>query len=235
MFSIHPELNQKGIKIHLFYFILEEFDNDLRAYDYLKSVIMPETEKIKKKYTIENIKDDLIVKEYRKFYWDFLKIDPTKIRPSGEALIRRILQGKELPKINYFVDGYNWASAVSRIPIAAHDLDKFQLPIELRFAKEGEKFQAIGNKEIILNGNELITVSSDGTILSQFPYRDCEKTKVTEKTRKIFVACYGVESVPKTEIKKSIDFIIEFLTKGIQNKDRTFHYSEPKYLSNFQV
>lgn len=232
MFMIQPELIQKGIKIHLYYFVIENFNNDPSEYDYNNLVIKPETEKIKHKYTIENLKDDLIVQEFRKFYWEFLKIDPTKIRPSGEALIRRILQGKDLPKINYFVDGYNWASAVSRIPIAAHDLDKFQGPIELRFAREGEMFQAIGNKEIKLNGNELITVSQDGTILSQFPYRDCEKTKVIEKTKRIFVASYGVENIPKKAIEDSVNYILDFLSKGIKNKP-IFQHSEPKYLSNF--
>ena len=57
----------------------------------------------KAKYTIETLKDHPIVRAYRDFYWK-LDIDPTKTRPSGEALLRRVLHGDELPRISTVVD-----------------------------------------------------------------------------------------------------------------------------------
>ena len=108
--QIDDKLAENGVNVHLWYVILKNFDNTIKDYDYSDSVILPETKRINNQYTIENIKEDLIIAAYRSFYWKHLKIDPTKIRPSGEALVRRILQGKKLPKISYFVDAYNWGS-----------------------------------------------------------------------------------------------------------------------------
>jgi DNA/RNA-binding domain of Phe-tRNA-synthetase-like protein len=233
IFKISDDLIKKDIKIHLFYTIFENFNNNPVSYDFSDSIINPETKEITNKYTIDNIKDDPIIAAYREFYWKYMSIDPTKIRPSGEALIRRILQGKELPKINYFVDAYNWASAVSLIPVGAYDLDKFKGIIELRGAKAGEKFYAIGDKEVVLKGNELITISNNGTILSQFPYRDAEITKVTENTHRILVLSLGIEHVSKEALMNGINLTIMFLKKCKIPIETDFRVSEPIYVTNF--
>ncbi|MEM2412537.1 MAG: hypothetical protein QW447_02425, partial [Candidatus Bathyarchaeia archaeon] len=47
---------------------------------------------VKAKYDIEKLKENPVVRAYRDFYWK-LGIDPTKTRPSGEALLRRVLHG----------------------------------------------------------------------------------------------------------------------------------------------
>ncbi|MHA1819574.1 MAG: B3/B4 domain-containing protein [Promethearchaeota archaeon] len=239
LFKINEVLIKDGFKIHMIYSLIKDFNNDFDGADYSfeEGVIVPESNKIKEKYTIENIKEDPIIATFRKFYWSKLKIDPTKIRPSGEALVRRVLQGKKLPKINYFVDAYNWASAVSLIPIGAYDADKINGVVELRKAKEGEEFLAIGGKVRKMKGNELITIDESGQILSQFPYRDAELTKVTRATKNIFITCLGVEGVPKDALYNAYNLIIKFLKKGklkgIENKKMEIKTIDPVYISNF--
>ena len=76
--QIDPKLAENGVKIHLYYIVLNDFDNTITDYDYTNSVINPETKRINEEYTIENIKEDPIIAAYRKFYWTHLKIDPTK-------------------------------------------------------------------------------------------------------------------------------------------------------------
>jgi len=56
-------------------------------------------EQVKNKYNIETLKENATVRAYRDFYWK-LDIDPTKTRPAGEALLRRVLNGNELPTIS---------------------------------------------------------------------------------------------------------------------------------------
>src|SRR5512137_502425 len=71
-----------------------EKDNDqLRA---LKRTVYAE---VKADHMVEVLRDDPTVRAYRDFYWR-LGIDPTKTRPSGEALMRRVLNGNELPNIS---------------------------------------------------------------------------------------------------------------------------------------
>ena len=64
---------------------------------------------VKRKYSLESLKDVVIFRTYRNFFWE-IGIDPTKIRPAAEALVRRILAGKPIPTINNVVDSYNLAS-----------------------------------------------------------------------------------------------------------------------------
>ncbi|MBN2157109.1 MAG: hypothetical protein JW776_13780 [Candidatus Lokiarchaeota archaeon] len=231
--SIDDKLAENGVKVHLYYIVLNNIDNTVENYDFNRSIIIPETQRITGHYTIENIKEDPIIAAYRRFYWSYLGIDPTKIRPSGEALVRRVLQGKNLPKISYFVDAYNWGSCSSLIPIGSYDLDTFSTPITIRYAKTGEEFEAIGGKKRIMKGNEILTVGASNEILSQFPYRDANATKITKSTINIIILSMGVEGVPKSAIKKAITLILSFLKKGLSGKHPEFTENEINYVSNF--
>jgi len=98
-------------------------------------------EEVRAKYNIETLKDNPTVRAYRDFYWR-LNIDPTKTRPSGEALLRRVLHGDELPQISTVVDAYNLASMKTIIPISGFDKDrlnpqfKFILQETVKFSQE---------------------------------------------------------------------------------------------------
>lgn len=91
------------------------------------------TEEVKSKYKLELLKDNPTVRAYRDLFWS-LDIDPTKTRPSGEALLRRVLHGKEIPRISAVVDSYNLASLKTIIPLSGFDLDTLHLPLCVRFS-----------------------------------------------------------------------------------------------------
>ena len=93
---------------------------------------------VRNDYNLDSVKDHPTFRAYRDFFWS-IKIDPTKIRPAAEALIRRILAGKPLPSINTLVDAYNLASIKSRIALATFDADKLEGDLLMRFAEEGEQ------------------------------------------------------------------------------------------------
>ena len=75
--------------------------------------------------SLTEVKDKPIFRAYRDFFWR-VGIDPTKVRPAGEALTRRILGGGNLPRVNTAVDAYNLASVETSIAIAAFDLDAIE-------------------------------------------------------------------------------------------------------------
>jgi len=80
---------------------------------------------IKKQYNLDSLKDVASFRAYRDFFWK-IRVDPTKNRPAAEALIRRILRGENLPRINTLVDAYNLASIKTEIALAAFDADKLR-------------------------------------------------------------------------------------------------------------
>jgi DNA/RNA-binding domain of Phe-tRNA-synthetase-like protein len=82
-------------------------------------------QEVKHKYTLESLKDIAVFRAYRDFFWR-VGIDPTKIRPAAEALIRRILVGKPIPMINNVVDSYNLASIKTEVALAAFNRDELR-------------------------------------------------------------------------------------------------------------
>lgn len=74
--------------------------------------------------------------------------DPSRYRPSSEALIRRMLQGKALYRIDTLVDLINLASIKSGYSIGGFDADKFVGDtLTLGIGKEGEPYD--GNREAV--------------------------------------------------------------------------------------
>jgi len=175
----------------------------------LKSEIAEETNS---NYSLESIKDNPIFRAYRDFFWK-IKVDPTKIRPASEALIRRVVGGKPLPQINTFVDAYNLASIKSEIALAAFDIDKLVGNLLMRFASDGEKFLGIGMKEpMSLTGTEVV-ISDDEKIVAIYPYRDADVSKVTEDTKNVLILVCGVPGISEDRLKSAMSVAIDFVAR----------------------
>lgn len=163
-------------------------------------------------YDLKKLKGYPTFRAYRDFFWE-IDIDPTKTRPASEALLRRVLQGKELPTINTLVDAYNLASLKSEIPLAAFDRKALTGNLGMRFAREGESFQGIGMDEPLeLNGGEIV-VSDSEKLIAVYPYRDSNDTKITTNTEDVLLMVCGVPGVadklPEAE-KITIDYVTRF-------------------------
>jgi DNA/RNA-binding domain of Phe-tRNA-synthetase-like protein len=167
---------------------------------------------VRNDYSLNSVKDQPTFRAYRDFFWS-IKIDPTKIRPAAEALIRRILAGKTLPCINTLVDSYNLASIKSRIALATFDADKLEGDLLMRFAEESEQFIGIGmDKPLILKGGEIV-VSDQEKLVAVYPYRDADNTKVTEKTENITVVVCGVPGIHKQDVENAFQVALEYITR----------------------
>ena len=167
---------------------------------------------VRNDYNLDSVKDHPTFRAYRDFFWS-IKIDPTKIRPAAEALIRRILAGKNLPSINTLVDAYNLASIKSRIALATFDADKLEGDLLMRFAEEDEQFYGIGMKKpLILKGGEIV-VSDDKNLIAVYPYRDADNTKVTEETENIMMLVCGVPGIPKENLENASRVALEYITR----------------------
>jgi DNA/RNA-binding domain of Phe-tRNA-synthetase-like protein len=169
---------------------------------------------IKEKYSLEELKEDKIFRAYRDFFWK-IKIDPTKIRPAAEALMRRILSEGKIPKINSLVDSYNLASIKTKISLAIFDLDKLteEEELEMRFANKNEKFLGIGmKKEIELKGNEIV-ISDMEKLIAIYPYRDSERTKISLETKNILMLVCGVPKIEEEELVNAGELTVEYIKK----------------------
>jgi len=151
-------------------------------------------EELRSERTIEQLRELPLIKRYREFYWR-CGIDPTKTRPAAEALVRRALRKKALPRINTLVDAYNLASAKTMVCLAAFDLSTISGELELRLAERGERFLGIGMKEpVTLLGMEPV-LADEEKLIAIYPYRDSEATKITLDTRDALLLACGVPGI----------------------------------------
>jgi len=172
-------------------------------------------EEVRAKYNIEILKDNPTVRAYRDFYWN-LDIDPTKTRPSGEALLRRVLHERELPRISTVVDAYNLASMKTIIPISGFDKDRLNPPFQIRFAKSGEAFTGIGMNKSMTLTDKMLVLADEKQILCIYPYRDSDHTKITRQTRNVLVVGYVAPGITKEQLKEAVETTISYI-KQVSN------------------
>ncbi|MFQ5800376.1 MAG: B3/4 domain-containing protein [Candidatus Hydrothermarchaeales archaeon] len=174
-----------------------------------KEVVIGE---IKNDYDIETLKDAPIVRMYRDFFWR-AGIDPTKVRPASEALIRRVLKGRPLPRINTLVDSYNLASMKTTMALAAFDANTLSGELTMGFARPGEEFLGIGmERPIALTGKEPVVTDEEKTI-AVYPYRDSDDTKATLDTKNTLVLVCGVPGIPDAVMKKTKNVASKYITR----------------------
>jgi DNA/RNA-binding domain of Phe-tRNA-synthetase-like protein len=112
-------------------------------------------------------------------------IDPTKTRPSSEALLRRVRRGEPLPRVNAAVDVCNWCSVETQVPYGLYDLDRVEGDVVLRLGTAGEEYAGIRKEVVHLAGRLAL---ADGVGPFGNPTSDSARTMVTTaSTRVVFV------------------------------------------------
>lgn len=171
---------------------------------------------IKNNYKLSTLTNHPIVQAFRRFFWA-QKIDPTKERVSSEALVRRILSGKELPNIHPVVNVYNMFSAKYLIPISGFDKESILGDIIVRFAEHNEEFVEIGGKKELLLGREVV-LSDKTKILSIYAHKDSEHSKIKKHTETYVFVLYGVPGIEPDYVEKLYHEFTEFLEKNMDAK-----------------
>ena len=113
--------------------------------------------------------------------------DPTKRRPSSEALLRRALQHKPLPQINTLVDCINLFSLRELVPVGLYDRVRIHGSIECRLGFPSEPYAAIGREEFGIAGR-LVLADELGAFGS--PTSDSTRTMVTLETTAALVIVF---------------------------------------------
>jgi DNA/RNA-binding domain of Phe-tRNA-synthetase-like protein len=114
-------------------------------------------------------------------------IDPTKTRPSSEALLRRVKKGGELPRVNTLVDVINWCSLDTALPYGLYDADRIRGRVALRLGADGEEYAGI-RKDVVHVGGRLTLADDQGPFGN--PTSDSARTMVTTSTIRALVVIF---------------------------------------------
>ncbi|MGW1534654.1 B3/B4 domain-containing protein [Streptomyces aureus] len=108
--------------------------------------------------------------------------NPRRIRPSVDALGRRLAKKGTLPRINPAVDSYNAVSVRHGLPAGAFDLDHVTGDVEIRHADGGEQFTPLGEPGTVENpkAGEIIYIDTTDVLTRHWNHRDAHRTRVTD-------------------------------------------------------
>ena len=177
--------------------------------------------KYKDEYTTETIKQIPGIEATRRVYRACGK-DPSRYRPAAEALIRRMLQGKELYKIDTLVDVLNLASIAYGYSIGGFDADKFVGDtLTLGIGREGEPYEGIGRGMLNIAGLPVYrdTIGGVGT-----PTSDNERTKITIGTTRVLVLVNGYDG-NEEQVRANAEYLVRLFEQYAQGTNcRYFIY-----------
>jgi DNA/RNA-binding domain of Phe-tRNA-synthetase-like protein len=115
----------------------------------------------------------------RKLYRRF-GTDPTRMRPSSEALMRRMKKGEPLPRINSLVDVANAMSVQLQVPVGLYDLGKVKgEELVIRLGRDGEAYEGIGKQNVSVAGR-ICVADAEGPCGN--PSADSARTMITTDT-----------------------------------------------------
>ena len=114
--------------------------------------------------------------------------DPSRYRPSAEALLRRIKQGKGLYRVNNVIDVNNLISIRTGFSIGTYTGKRLAPPVTLRPAGDGETYQGIGKGPVNLTG---LPVLADANGPFGSPTSDSERTAVGDASDRIVMVIFG--------------------------------------------
>ena len=169
----------------------------------------------REKYTVDSIKEMPSIQATRTAYKRCGK-DPSRYRPSGEALCRRLLRGLELYRVDTIVDLINLVSIASGYSIGGFDADKFEGDtLTLGIGRAGEPYEGIGRGELNIEGMPVYrdAVGGVGT-----PTSDNERTKLSLETTHLLAIVNGYDG-DAVHLQETIDYMKALLKKYADGRE----------------
>lgn len=139
-----------------------------------------------------------------------LGIDPTKTRPSNEALLRRVLKGEPLYRVNTLVDALNLCSLRYQLPFGLYDLARVRPPVLLRKGRAGESYEGIRKGPVNVQDRPTL-VDEEGAFGN--PTSDSARTMITTTCRRALVIAYAPARFAPARVKSVLDETSATLTR----------------------
>ena len=121
-------------------------------------------------------------------------IKQTRYRSSVERLVKNVLAGRPLARVNAFVDLYNAVSLAHVLPLGADDLDKVTPPLAFRYAREGDSFVDMaeeGEEPEAPKAGEVVYADAAHVLCRRWNWRQDARTLMTTGTRRAVVTVQG--------------------------------------------
>jgi DNA/RNA-binding domain of Phe-tRNA-synthetase-like protein len=149
------------------------------------------------------------VKEWRN---TFKKVgtDPSRYRPSQEALLRKIKKDGAPHYVHSAVDLINFFSVQHGIPMGIYDTARLNVPIQITIGTDKDSYEGLNGRTMHMSG-KIVSVDNTGAFGS--PIVDSRRSCVTEQTTDALQIIYLRPSMDIEEAKLMISKIAEMFTQ----------------------
>ncbi|MEU5076795.1 phenylalanine--tRNA ligase beta subunit-related protein [Streptomyces asoensis] len=156
--------------------------------------------------------------------------NPRRIRPSVDALGRRMAKKGTLPRINPAVDSYNAVSVLHGLPSGAFDLDHVTDGVKIRYADGSETFTPLGEPDTVENPKpgEIIYTDSTDVLTRHWNHRDAHRTRVTEASTHVAFVLETVAATLDGHLLKTAANELQALLQP-HCEQSTVHYLSPAH------
>ncbi|MDO4466582.1 MAG: phenylalanine--tRNA ligase beta subunit-related protein [Bacillota bacterium] len=170
-------------------------------------------EELYQKYKDLNVKEDRILEGYNLLH-DHTGVKRRKNVPASENLIKLLIKRADVAFINTAVDIYNLISIESKLALGAHDIDKTDGNVTLRFTNGDENFIPLGKEGAQpINEHEYSYIDDANDVLCRLEIRQVLKTLVTEDSKNVWYIVQGNEFTSQEYLIETAKRIIDLTTK----------------------
>ena len=143
-------------------------------------------------------------------------IDPTRTRPSSEALLRRVRRGELLPRINTVVDVCNWCSLEVQLPYGLYDAGTLEPPLTLRRGGPGDDYAGIRKEAVHLAGRPALF---DGRGPFGNPTSDSARTMTSVRTTSVLAVVFAPWRVSRDRMEQVLDMTAARLAEYAEGRE----------------
>ena len=226
-FKIKPEVFQKFPNLVVGLPIILGFDNQKSGSEILKYLRQQEKDSQARMKPDELFKDKRVA-SYLELFKQF-GADPAKIVPTHVALVKRVLEGGQIPDINPLVNLYNAVSIKYLTPFGGEDLDTLYGDFVLKFSPGGEQWIGIGakkNKPTIKG--DLVWGDNLDISTKSLNWRQCERTKLTAESKDGYFIMDGFADINRANIDQAAQEFMELAVKWCGGKAE-IHWLDKKH------
>src|SRR5579864_5964582 len=176
--------------------------DDLRVVpvDLALAILMDEVcDRKRREFNLESLAEAREIRSVRAMFheWD---IDPSKYRPSSEALLRRVVQGKGLYHVSNVVDLTNLGSVEAGWLYGVYNRSQIYPPVTLRLGGSGERYEGIGRRVWHLTDRPAL---ADATGPFGSPISDSTRTQISEGVTEVLTVIYAPASSSHVAIEQA--------------------------------
>ncbi|MFC7372966.1 B3/4 domain-containing protein [Fictibacillus iocasae] len=149
------------------------------------------------------------IKEYRDVFKS-LGTDPSRYRPASEALLRRVLTGKDLSPVNSAVDVNNFFSLRHALPLGIYDAKMIDGDVEIRLGNAQDEYEGLNGRLMNMEG-KLVSCDAKGAFGS--PIVDSKRTMMTEQAKEALHIIYLPPSLEPENAEQLLTSIAQMFTQ----------------------